>query len=127
MAVDPLTGKEVHEIRPEDRALLLGAYQEFNARQLDAVLARMDPDVDWPNGWEGGYVHGHDGVRDYWTRQWAVLDPKVEPVAIDADKEGRLAVQVHQVVHDREGNLLADTIVCHLYQIRNSLIVRMDI
>jgi len=22
----------------------------------------------WANGMEGGHVHGHDGVRNYWTR-----------------------------------------------------------
>jgi len=26
--------------------------------------------VDWPNGMEGGRVHGHAEVRAYWTRQW---------------------------------------------------------
>jgi hypothetical protein len=33
----------------------------------------MDADVHWPNGWEGGYVEGHDEVRDYLTRQWKEL------------------------------------------------------
>jgi len=54
---------------PQGQALLTGAYREFNARQIDAVLARMDPNVDWPNGMEGGRVHGHQEVRAYWIRQ----------------------------------------------------------
>ena len=33
-------------------------YQSFNERDLDAVLAAMAPDVDWPNGWEGGRLLG---------------------------------------------------------------------
>ena len=34
---------------------LLGRmYAAFNARHIDAV----HPDVDWPNGWEGGLVRG---------------------------------------------------------------------
>src|SRR5258705_9031085 len=47
--------------------LLGGVYAAFNARDVDRVLAAMHPDVDWPNGMEGGYVHGRDAVRDYWT------------------------------------------------------------
>ena len=52
------------------RAMLGTLYERFNARDVDAVLAYLTSDVEWPNGWEGGYVHGHDEVRDYWTRQW---------------------------------------------------------
>lgn len=50
--------------------LLAGVYNAFNARDVDRVLAAVHPEVDWPNGMEGGYVHGHAAVRDYWTRQW---------------------------------------------------------
>jgi len=111
----------------EPRELLLGAYREFNAREINAVLARMQPDVVWPNGMEGGFVYGIEGVRDYWTRQWAILDPHVEPVSITQDESGRWAVEVHQVVHDREGKLLLDTTVHHIYVIENGLIARMEI
>ena len=110
-----------------ERKILEAAYRNFNARKLDAVLALMTPGVEWPNGWEGGYVHGHEGIRDYWTRQWAAIDPKVEPVEIHKLDDGRFAVQVHQVVHDREGRLLADQQVRHIYRLRDGLIERMDI
>ncbi len=94
---------------------------------LEAVLARMQPDVVWPNGMEGGYVYGHEGVRDYWTRQWAILDPHVEPLEINRDEKGRFVVEVHQVVRDAEGKLLSDAMVRHVYIIRDFLIERMDI
>jgi len=110
-----------------ERELLEGAYRDFNARRLDAVLGRMRPDVVWPNGMEGGFVYGQEGVRDYWTRQWAVLDPHVEPVEITHDDRGRWLAKVHQVVHDCEGKLLVDQVVGHAYEIHDSLIVRMDI
>ena len=110
-----------------ERALLHGAYREDNARHIDAVLARMQPDVLWPNGMEGGFVYGHEGVREYWTRQWAVLDPRVEPIAINLDNRSRWVVEVHQVVHDRNGALLVDQTVRHAYEIHDALIARMDI
>ncbi len=56
------------------QAMFERLYERFNARDIDGVLAHLASDVDWPNGWEGGYVKGHDEVRDYWTRQWAEID-----------------------------------------------------
>jgi SAM-dependent methyltransferase len=39
--------------------LLENAYRAFNARAIDSALATMHADVEWPNGMEGGSVHGH--------------------------------------------------------------------
>ena len=74
----------------DELQLLEGAYRDFNARRLDAVLSRMCPDVVWPNGMEGGFVYGHEGVRDYWNRQWEILDPHVEPMSIKPEDRRRL-------------------------------------
>jgi hypothetical protein len=111
----------------EKRELLTAAYTAFNARDINAVLVLMHPDVDWPNGMEGGRVHGHDEVRSYWRRQWEILDPRVEPVGFAEDEAGSTVVDVHQVVRDRAGNLLADRTVQHIYSIRNGLIESMEI
>jgi hypothetical protein len=107
--------------------LLTATYKAFNARDIDAVLAVLHPDVDWPNGMEGGRVHGRGNVREYWTRQWAMLDPHVEPTRIEDDENGRSVVDVHQVVRDLNGNILLDQMVQHLYSIEDGLIERMDI
>jgi hypothetical protein len=119
-------------IEPMDsEELLRGMYAAFNARDIDAVIATMTGDVDWPNGWEGGRVVGHDAVRDYWTRQWAAIDPHVEPVEITsrpAEDDGvRVEVQVHQLVRDLDGAVLADGMVRHVYEMRSGLVARMDI
>jgi hypothetical protein len=55
--------------RPADRELLVKTHAASNARDVDATLAAMHPDVDWPNGVKGGRVRGHPAVRSYWTRQ----------------------------------------------------------
>ena len=107
--------------------LLRTVYAAFNARDIDAVLAAMTDDVDWPNAWEGGRVHGHDAVRDYWTRQWAQIDPRVEPVDIAARPDGRVAVEVDQVVRDLAGEVVASGRVVHVYELRDGLIARMDV
>lgn len=110
-----------------ERDILTTAYRDFNARNIDAVLSRMHPEVDWANGMEGGHVHGKDAVRDYWTRQFTTLNPRVDPTSIDPDENGNWVVTVHQVVHDIKGNLLLDTTVYHTYRFRDGLIARMDI
>jgi hypothetical protein len=112
---------------PTDRDLLSGAYDAFNARDLAAALAVMHPDVDWPNGMEGGRIHGRDGVREYWTRQWSVIDPHVEPRRFGIDETGRLVVDVHQVIRDRAGTVIADQMVQHVYVVQDGLIRSMEI
>jgi ketosteroid isomerase-like protein len=107
--------------------LLKRVYGRFNGRDIETVLAAMHEDVVWANGMEGGHVHGRDGVRSYWTRQWAMLDPNVEPVAFAQGAEGEVVVEVHQVVRDLNGNLLADKMVGHVFRIENGLIKRFDI
>lgn len=107
--------------------LLKEAYAAFNRRDIDGVVALMIAGVDWPNGMEGGRVHGREEVRAYWTRQWAVVDPHVEPVRIVERDSGDTAVEVHQVVRDLAGKILADQMVLHVYRIREGLIERMDI
>ena len=67
---------------------------------LDGALALMHADVEWSNGMEGGFVHGHDGVRAYWTRQWTLIDPHVEPVAFSVEDDGRIRTEVRQLIKD---------------------------
>ena len=87
----------------------------------------MQPEVDWPNGMEGGRERGHAAVRAYWTRQFELIDSKVEPIGFEVDDDGRIVVGVHQVVRDLEGALLSDTRVRHVYKFRDGLVERMDI
>lgn len=111
----------------KDHDLLTQAYKAFNTRDLDTTLLLMHPDVDWPNGMEGGRVHGHGGVREYWTRQWGMIDPHVEPRGFAMDEMGRTVVDVHAVVRDLEGNILVDHRVQHVYVIEDGLIRSMEI
>src|SRR5215211_8265527 len=92
-------------------------YAAFNFRDIDTLLGQMHPDVDWPNGWEGGRVHGREAVREYWTRQWDEVDSRVTPTATEETSDGRTAVTVHQVGHVHDGDLLWDATATHVYTI----------
>ncbi len=107
--------------------LLKRVYERFNARDMESLLATMHDDVIWANGMEGGHVHGRDEVRSYWTRQWAMIDPHVEPVEFSSGTQGEIVAEVHSVVRDLNGNLLADRMVIHVFRIENGLIKRFDI
>src|SRR6185369_5741088 len=107
--------------------LLKRVYDRFNARDMETVLAAMHEDVLWANGMEGGHVRVRNEVRSYWTRQWAMIDPHVEPVAFASGPDGELIAEVHQVVRDLSGNLLADKMVGHVFRIENGLVKRFDI
>jgi hypothetical protein len=76
---------------------------------------------------EGGYVNGHDGVRAYWTRQWDLIDPVVEPQAFSTQPDGRILVEVNQRVLDKEGDTLLDGRVQHIYTVRDDLVRHMEI
>ncbi len=112
---------------PAEAELLRDVYAAFNRREIESVLAVMHSDVDWPNGMEGGRVLGSAAVRDYWRRQFEVPDPRVEPQNFVIEPDGRIAVEVHQVIHDKSGKLLVDQTIHHVYEIRDGLILSMEI
>ncbi len=107
--------------------LLRRAYEAFNARDIDGALALMRPDVDWPNGMEGGRLHGHQEVREYWRRQFDLIDSLVEPRQVEQRPDGQVIVTVRQVVHDGAGSVISENTVEHRYVISEGLIERMDI
>lgn len=102
-------------------------YAAFNARDIDTALARMTPDVMWPRAFKGGFVHGPEAIRDYWTEQWSEVSPHVEPTSFHQEEDGQISINVHQVVRDLSGEVLADTHVGHRYAFDSGLISKMEI
>lgn len=107
--------------------LLRAAYEAFNARDIDTVLALMTSDVTWPRAFKGGFVRGPEEVRAYWMEQWSEIDAYVEPVAFYPGKDGRILVDVHQIVRDLAGTVLADGHTGHRFTIEHGSIQGMEI
>lgn len=105
--------------------LINKAYSAFNARKIDEVLAVLAPDVEWANGMDGGFIYGHQAVREYWTKQWGMINPHVTPLSFDDSQDGRIDITVRQVVLDLNGNKLADNNVIHSYLIHDDKIISM--
>ncbi|MGY1770901.1 nuclear transport factor 2 family protein [Blastococcus sp. SYSU D00813] len=111
--------------RHEER--LRSLYRAFNSRDVDAVLAAMAPDVDWPNGWEGGRLSGAEAVRAYWERQWAEIRPWLQPTGFADRPDGTVEVRVRLVVRGPAGTVLERTDVRHVYAFDGDLVARMDV
>ena len=107
--------------------LIRKAYTALNERNIDNALSTMQPDVQWSKAWEGGYISGHDEIKQYWTRQWTEINPKVDPIGFSDRANGSLEVNVHQLVKDLEGGLMFEGTVKHIYTFQDGLIKAMDI
>jgi ribosomal protein S18 acetylase RimI-like enzyme/ketosteroid isomerase-like protein len=107
--------------------LLRRAYEAFNARDIEGALATMHADVDWPNGMEGGRLHGHQEVREYWRRQFDLIDSRVELRQVEQRPDGQVIATVRQLMRDRAGKVVLDRTVEHRFVIAGGLIERMDI
>jgi ketosteroid isomerase-like protein len=118
----------------DDIRIVERLYDRFNARDIDGILAHLTNDVAWANGMDGGHVHGREAVRDYWTRQWAMVSPHVEPVGFQRTADGVVVAEVVQTIRDLEGKPLEaqthglkDKTVGHVFRFRDGKVARFDI
>lgn len=109
-------------------------YDRFNARDIDGVLVALTHDVAWANGMDGGHVHGREAVREYWTRQWSMVSPHVEPVGFRRAPDGAIVAEVLQTIRDLDGKPLQgqthglkDKTVAHVFRLREGKVARFDI
>jgi len=107
--------------------LLTKLYKCFNARNVDGALATLHPDVAWDNDLEGGYVHGHAGVREYWQRWWEAIDTHAEPIDHSVGTDGAVNVKVRLTARDASGNLAYDNIGHHIFRFENGLIKHFEV
>jgi NAD(P)-dependent dehydrogenase (short-subunit alcohol dehydrogenase family) len=108
-------------------SLIRRAYDAFNARRVEAGLALMDPEVDWPNVPQGGFVHGQDQLRSHWREQFAQADPHVDVTDIRQTSDGRVEADVRQIVRRLDGAKLSDDRLVHVFTIANDRIKRMEV
>ncbi len=111
----------------DDEQMIEQLYERFNSRDIDGVLSTLDENVVWANGMENTHVHGTKAVREYWTNQWSVINPRVDPKKVCTSGDGSIVVEVHLIVHDLEGTLLLDEDVGHTFKVEGGKIIRFDI
>ena len=106
---------------------LAALYAAINARDADALVARLAPGADWPEAVTGGRVVGRDAVGAYWRDQWAVLDLQLHPRLMRRLPDGRVEVLVDQVVRDFDGDLLSEAVVLHTVTLAGGRVARLDV
>ena len=111
----------------DNQQFLQNLYNAFNKREIETIISLMRPDVKWANGLEGGFVHGRDAVREYWTKQFEDIQPELETLKFETDENNRNVVTVHQIIKDLQGNVLADMEVRQIFTIENGLISLYEI
>lgn len=116
-----------HRTAPDDaEGRLRALYDAFNDRDLDRVLAATTVDVDWPNGGEGGRLHGHAELRAYWERQWSQVRARLTPLSVAAQADGTVVVRVRQTFRDPAGGVLLRETVHHTFAFDGDLVARLD-
>lgn len=111
----------------EHQEFLQKLYDAFNRREIETIISAMHPNVKWANGFEGGFVHGRDAVREYWTNQLKAIQPELRILKYEPDDNNRHVVTVHELVKDLDGKQLADMTVQQIYTIENDLITLYEI
>jgi len=106
--------------------------RRLQSRDIDGVLAALADDVAWADGMDGGHVHGREAMREYWTRQWTMASPHVEPAGFHRDAEGAIVAEVRQSIHDLEGKplqgqTLKEKMVEHFFRFQDGKVTCFDI
>jgi hypothetical protein len=89
-------------------------------------VAFVGEDVDWPDD-EENRLDGRQALRAYWTEQWTRVRVHDQPVAFRQPDDGRVAVDVSQVVRSLDGRLPPTGEFTHLHRIDGDRIARLDI
>ncbi len=76
-------------VQADHRELLLRAYATYNSQDIEALVALVSDDVNWPDD-DAGRLHGKDEVRAYWTEQWARTRTHDE-----GDRIARMDIEAH--------------------------------
>ncbi|WGM39418.1 nuclear transport factor 2 family protein [Caulobacter sp. NIBR1757] len=109
------------------RALLLRFYKAIDARNVDAVMAQLHPDVDFPDQLnEDRRLHGAAAVRAYYERAFGLIAGENALSAFHPRPDGTVEVRVHHHVTSLDGALWHEGPVDYCFGFRDGLIARLD-
>lgn len=109
------------------RTLLLRFYKALDARDVDAVMALLHPEVDFPDQLnEDRRLRGAAAVRGYYEKAFGIIAAESTPTAFHARPDGSIEVRVHHHVTSIDGALWHDGPVNYSFSFRDGLIARLD-
>jgi ketosteroid isomerase-like protein len=105
----------------ENVEVVRGTFDAFQARDLDAFLNHMDPDVEYHSlilEVEGVY-HGHDGIRSWWEDVLSVF-PDWSPRIVEAREVGdRVLSRVRAEGSGTGSGIALDRDIWHVAEVRD--------
>ena len=110
----------------ENVELTRRAFQAFNDRDLDAVLAGLHDEVEaFPRlaAVEGGY-RGHDGVRRWWAQLLSTFPDFHAEILEVRDLGEFMVVALRLRGHGVESDTPVDVAVWHVNQFRDGKVIR---
>ena len=110
----------------QEIGLIWRLFEAINQTDIEAALAVLHPDVDWPGGLEVRRLRGRESIRSCWLAAWAETTRSVTGLGCCETTDG-LSVVVHQVVRNLNGALLQDRYTRHVFWFKDELIHRLEI
>ena len=110
----------------DTEALLTRLYEAFNRKDIEAVVAGLHPEIDWPNLFGEGRIHGRDAMREMWLRQFDQINPEATPISFTVLPDGRIRVEISYVVRNLDGKLFTEERSANTYSFRDGLISGME-
>ena len=107
-------------------ALVRAAYAAYDAQDAERLLALVHDDVDWPDD-EGGRLRGKESLRGYWDEQWSRVRVHDDPREVVPLDDGRVRVELDQVVRDLDGAELSRGGRTHVLHLRDGRLQRLDV
>jgi len=115
---------------PELELVRLG-YEMFEARGLDGIVERLDPDIEWHEPEDlpdSPVMHGRDEARRHLEallRNWERFSIELE--ALSEPAEGQVLAEVRVVARGRASGAEVDTRHEHLWTLRAGRATRVQI
>jgi len=112
-----------------DERTLREGYEAFNRREIDTVLAFLDPEIEWiePKGLPGARTaRGHDEVRELLEELFEVWGTSsYRPEAIEQDGDDLVATL--RVTHrGQESGVVVEALLKHRWTIRDGRATRLE-
>lgn len=80
--------------------LVREAYDRFNDADISGLIDLLDPDVELPDVLSGGTIRGTEAIRQYWEREFELVEPSILASEIVEVGDAVLVV-VFQEIHER--------------------------
>ncbi len=105
----------------ENVEVVHATFEAFQARDLDAFLGYMDPEVEYRSlvlEVEGVY-HGHEGIRSWWESVLAVFPDWSPQIAEARDLGDRVVARVRAEGHGTGSGIPLERDIWHMADVRD--------